>query len=377
MGIILSRKQTDAKDKVKKWIKDPNSKQIYVVAGYAGTGKSTIVNYIMSELSMEGNTKYATFTGKASLVLTRKGCNSETLHSLLYRLEEEEKLNGRVRLVFSLKEYIPTFIHLVVVDEVSMVPQDIMDDLLSFGVKVLCLGDPGQLPPVGEPNRYLENPDIFLDEIHRQAENDPIIYLSMLARTGKKIDFGKYGKNVFVVRKGDITGDLLITADQVICGFNKTRKSLNDRMRNILGFTKDIPMIGDKIICLKNQRDIILNDIPLINGSIGYVTKINDINRQNFIMNLNFRPEYEEKDEFKEIEVDLQTILGVPIDKQVDVFGIKFDFGQAITCHKSQGSEFDSVIGFREMYQVMSPKDFRRWEYTLITRAVKTLVYGM
>lgn len=377
MGIILSKKQTEAKDKTKKWVNDPNSKQVFVIAGYAGTGKSTIVRYILDELEMENKTKYATFTGKASLVLTRKGCNSETLHSLLYRLEEEEKLDGRVRLVFSLKESIPSFINLVVVDEVSMVPQDIMDDLLSFGVKVLCLGDPGQLPPVGEPNHYLDNPDVFLDEIHRQAADNPIIHLSMLARTGRKIELGRYGNNVFVVRKSDITDDLLLAADQVICGYNKTRVSLNQRMRNRLGFTKDIPMIGDKIMCLKNQRDIILNGIPLINGTIGYVTKINDINRQNFIMNLNFRPEYEEKDEFKEIEVDLQTILGVPIDKQVDVFGIKFDFGQAITCHKSQGSEFDNVIGFKEMQHVMSEEDFRRWEYTLITRAVKTLVYGV
>lgn len=325
----LTNMQRDAIERCKRWFKE-GSKQVFVIAGYAGTGKTEVVKQMVESLGIVGEVIYTTYTGKAASVLLQRGCNATNIHGIFYRfkgedeseeiraLEEEldryliikatggrfdssleelidktrkkiEKLgckSGSKKLIFEKVDRLDPNVSLIVVDEVSMVDQDIFDDLLSFGIPIIAIGDPAQLPPVGkEVNRYLKNHDVFLTEIHRQAQDNPIVYLSGLVRKGKNLQIRDFGKSVKVVSKADVifNPDVLMSASQVICCRNDTRRSLNLFMRKCKGIHTVAPVVGDKVFCRRNNRSLITKgftnsgetmNFPLVNGAIGYITNI-------------------------------------------------------------------------------------------------------
>lgn len=198
------------------------------IAGYAGTGKSTLVKFIISALNLNpDDVTYIAYTGKAALVLKEKGCpNAMTAHRLLY--QSYPRNDG-------------TFFHkpkrpldypykLIVVDEVSMLPKELWDLLLSHRIPVIALGDPGQLEPIGEDNGILKQPHIFLDEIMRQAQESEIIRLTMDIRDKKPLQLFK-GNEVQVYEPYELNNGMLDWADQILCGKNVTRKYLNHLRR--------------------------------------------------------------------------------------------------------------------------------------------------
>jgi exodeoxyribonuclease-5 len=223
-----------------------------VIAGYAGTGKSTLVKFIIAALSEDGidpdkDVVFTSFTGKATQVLQKKGNkNVSTLHRLLY--EHYPRPDG----TFYRRPVASIPFQIVVVDECSMVPKELLNQLLKYKVYVICLGDPGQLPPVNkdEDNHLLDKPDIFLDEIMRQEEQSEIIKLTMDIRAGKPLNH-YIGKEIQILDKDELTTGMLQWADQIICSTNATRVSLNKQMRQLLG-RGDAPEDGDKVICLRN-----------------------------------------------------------------------------------------------------------------------------
>lgn len=167
-----------------------NHNELYtVIAGYAGTGKSTLINFIIAalEVNPEDKVAYITFTGKASEVLREKGCpNAMTAHKLLYY--SKQMPNGKF--FYRPRPSLEKDYKVIVVDEVSMLPKDMWDLLLTHGIYVIACGDPFQIPPIdkNQDNGILNNPHIFLDEVMRQAKESDIICLSMDIREGKKIN---------------------------------------------------------------------------------------------------------------------------------------------------------------------------------------------
>ena len=249
-----------------------NKERYTTIAGYAGTGKSTLVKFIIAALAQYGinpdkDVVYTSFTGKATQVLQKKGNkNVSTLHKLLYEYYPKST-GGFYRKV---KTFIPYKV--VVVDECSMAPKDLLQELYKKNVYILCLGDPGQLPPLREDdnNHLLDNPHIFLDEIMRQAAESEIIQLSMKIRNDEPIECFQ-GKEVQVLKKSDLTTGMMQWADQIICATNATRVSLNNQMRQLLG-RGDMPEDGDKVICLRNYWETISDsESALVNGTIGYL----------------------------------------------------------------------------------------------------------
>jgi len=241
--MILTKKQEEGlKIAVQRY---KNGEKYTVIAGYAGTGKSTLVRVIIQALNiLESDVVYATYTGKASQVLKKKGNpNCKTLHKLLWKWEIDN--DGHFsKSPTSIKEKV------VVVDEASMVPQDILDELMSrSNIYILFLGDPAQLEPVGgELTTILQKPHIFLDEIMRQALDSGIIRVSMLIREGKSFD-GFKADDVQVLPQSALTTGMLSWADIVLCGTNKNRTMLNQKIRELQGKT-GAPQDGDKLICL-------------------------------------------------------------------------------------------------------------------------------
>src|SRR6195952_4505950 len=132
---------------------------------------------------VDGEVKFAAFTGKAALVMRNKGCdNASTIHSLIYRARE----SGVEQPSFELWDDAPASkAKLIVIDECSMVDAELGRDLMSFECPLLVLGDPAQLPPIQGGGFFTESePDVMLTEVHRQAEDNPIIRLSMDIRAG-------------------------------------------------------------------------------------------------------------------------------------------------------------------------------------------------
>ena len=115
-----------------------------------------------------------------------------------------------------------------------MVPRELLQELITHDIYILCLGDPGQLPPINsnDDNHLLDVPHIFLDEIMRQEAESEIIQLTMKIRNEEPIEFFK-GNEVQVIHKSELNTGMLQWADQVLCATNDTRKKLNNQMRQL------------------------------------------------------------------------------------------------------------------------------------------------
>ena len=363
-----------------------------VIAGYAGTGKSTLVRFIIEALDIEEDyVAYTSFTGKAAEVLRKKGnANAMTLHKLLY--DSIPRAAGG----FFRKPKADIGYTVVVVDEISMVPKELINLLFKHRVYVICLGDPFQLPPINkdEDNHLLDNPHVFLDEIMRQEAESEIIQLTMKIREGKSIDFFS-GENVQVIQKEQLNTGMLLWADQILTATNQKRLNINAQVRALLDKGPE-PEDGDKVICLRNYwDDFSMNGDPMVNGTIGTLTNVFRTWRE--------VPKYAkcEVDKFDVICGDFVTDDGIycmtEIDRMMLMTGMKccewrvayklgrlknkygeivpkeFAYGYAITCHKAQGSEWDKVLVLEESFP-FDKKEHARWLYTACTRASEKLL---
>jgi exodeoxyribonuclease-5 len=294
--------QVEALDAIRDWLDDCDqgaTNKVFRLFGYAGTGKTTLAKHIGDAVAVSENEhdglrtvpQYAAYTGKAAVVMKRKGCaNARTLHSLIYTSHDKSKerlfelqsqfavcqstqpvdtallaqLDEAIAIEqeaikqpgFALKpdallvrrwdedehQSIPDYrIKMFIIDECSMVDTRLGQDLLSFNVPVLVLGDPAQLPPVGSGGFFTkQKPDFLLTDIHRQAEGDPIITLANIVREGGNLEPGTYGESQ-VCTKAALHQDDWLEADQILCGLNKTRHAINKRCRELLGFTGHPP----------------------------------------------------------------------------------------------------------------------------------------
>jgi exodeoxyribonuclease V len=370
----FSPQQDEALKAVSRWLKDGRT-PIFRLFGYAGTGKTTLAKYFAD--NVDGEVLFAAFTGKAAQVLRARGArNARTIHSLIYRPRGEEEVSDEetgkttVSPMFSINRQSPLAqAALIIIDECSMVDEALGKDLMSFGTPILVLGDPGQLPPISGGGYFTEHePDILLTEIHRQARDNPIIDLAMQVREGREIMHGDYGA-AQVIGKSEVTQELVLEADQVLVGTNRTRRRYNQRLRELKGFTQAFPQAGDKLVCLRNDPAK-----GLLNGSLWQVMTSSKETVKPGI-NLLVRPE---DDDMERGSAKIKLLKSAFDDPDLEVpWQTKkryddFDFGYALTVHKAQGSQWNSVVLFDESYAFRESRE--RWLYTAITRAAERLV---
>lgn len=349
----LSEQQTKAFDAIMMWFRSPAKR--FVLAGYAGAGKTTLARYIEEAI---GGTIFCAYTGKAANVLREKGCeNVGTIHGFLYQPKKQRAEDSEVKFGYAPKAaWLEA--RLIIVDEYSMLPEKLIEDIEREGRKILYLGDPFQLPPV--KGDCTLQPDFFLTDIHRQALESSIIRFSKCVREGESIPYGDHG-DLRYLRQRETAPEMYTGVDQIIVGKNDTRQAWNTKFRKLLGFARSsLPVRGDKIICLKNNHEI-----GLFNGMIGLAN--NNCALNGIIYGLDF-----------------EGLRGIPVWKG-DVMGEganfkhgekqfkgleRFDFAYAITCHKSQGSEFNTVLVYNQPIGG-DAVERRRWAYTAITRGKK------
>lgn len=346
---------------VANWLAASGAPQVFRLFGYAGAGKSTLARHLAAHV--DGRVVFAAFTGKAALVMRSKGCeNAGTIHSLIYRATETETEEP----TFELNEDSEAArAKLIVIDECSMVDEELGRDLLSFGRKVLVLGDPAQLPPVKGGGFFTEGePDVMLSEVHRQAADNPIIRLSMTIREGGALQPGDFGETRIVPRK-ELDPTLVTGADQVLVGINKTRRAYNRRLRELRGFSGALPQSGEKLVCLRNNRKK-----GLLNGALFTVKSAGALRRGQVRMLV--QPEDGEGG-LRRVGVipqffeDLDGEIPYALRKGSD----EFDYGYALTVHKAQGSQWNNVALFDESFAFREHR--ARWLYTGVTRAAQRL----
>ncbi len=368
----FSPEQDDALVQVDRWLK-AGDRQVFRLFGYAGTGKTTLARHLAE--GVDGDVLFAAFTGKAAQVLRSRGApKASTIHSLIYRPKGEETIENdegktEVSPMFSLNRQSPVSkAALIVIDECSMVDEELGRDLLSFGTPVLVLGDPGQLPPVSGGGFFTEHdPDILLEEIHRQALDNPIIELARQVRLGNQVMIGDYGDTAKVIPKSQVNSELVLDADQVLVGTNRTRRRYNERLRQLKDFEGPLPAAGDKLVCLRNDPKK-----GLLNGSLWHVSSAARTVKP--FMNVLIKAEDEGVERYSAKVKLLKAAFEEPekeIPWQIKRRHDDFDYGYALTVHKAQGSQWDEIVLFDESYAFREHRD--RWLYTAITRAAERL----
>lgn len=381
-----SPQQDDALIAFKRWWEEGQPGGVFHLFGYAGSGKTTLA----IELANSINTPpcFAAFTGKAASVMRGKGCTgASTIHSLIYTTKTRSRLR-LIELERELAEIIdpikktelqeeikkerenlkqPNFSlneasrikrsGLVIIDEVSMVDERIGSDLMSFNIPILVLGDPAQLPPVRGGGFFMtQKPEVMLTEIHRTALDNPVLALATKVRQGEPIELGPYGDSQ-VISSRELEKGCSLTYDQVIVGKNATRRAANDSIRLQLGFTEPLPVQHDKLVCLKNNHDL-----GLMNGTIHRVLKSEDTGYEVLL-----KVEAEDNGEVVDVCAYPQPFKGEETPRWSNEGLDEFDYGYAITCHKSQGSEWGNVFIVDESSVFRNERN--RWLYTAITRA--------
>lgn len=399
--IELSPEQTVIIEKIidwRNWSKpwEETGKQVLTVGGYAGTGKTTLIAQLRKIIGSGTRVAFVTFTGKASTTLKSKLEKQEsifsddyvgTIHGLIYIPLFKINPDTGARVVCGWTRVDSVDYDLIIIDEASMVSYEIFTDLISYKIPILAVGDHGQLPPVSNDRfNLMGNPQLKLETIHRQAEGSDIIRLSKIARERGYIPSGVYSKNVFKLHWDQPKCKELfkgINHDEnviVLCGMNKTRVGINNTIRKKMQFSRHEPYPTERLVCLKNNRDT-----KIMNGQLGTLLWLTYAGKDIYDLTIQMDgfPElysgYTVKDCFnKESYDDIFEITSKKKNKdfmkkrKVDCIDA-FDFGYAISVHRSQGSEWDKVVVFEERSNYWDNDFYKKWLYTAVTRAKEKL----
>jgi len=436
----LSPQQSSAVKKAGNWFKnDSPVKQTFTLEGFAGTGKSTILPDIIAATGLQPHEiAFCAPTGKAAKVMGEKlraqGIERipSTIHGLIYTPKQQKAETLERELAAAKEEYVQVkagsisppngdareylreldkkiailtkdldraynvndlrftlnadsilvkeSIKLIVCDEASMVGEEVAEDMMSFDVPILAMGDPGQLPPVGDkPGFLVGSPDALLTEVHRQAAENPIIHIATMIRKGMRADYGDYGNGVLIVpKKQDIYTFDLDREAQIIVGTNKTRWKLTSKLRKAAGIDTTLPVKGEPLIMCKNSRQ----HATLVNGTqVWSADDHGDLEdgASRCLIRLaeedgQVRTLFAYQGLFEEhIKREKNySSASKPSAYRARINDNHVDFGWAITCHKSQGSQWDEVVVHDESGSFREAAD--QWLYTAVTRAAERLV---
>jgi exodeoxyribonuclease-5 len=376
MNIILNDNQKLAIKRAIKWyFYESSYKKILTISGSAGVGKTFIARIIIENLGLQPyQVIFATPTGKAAEVLRRQYVSASTIHKVFYSVR---KVGNKLK--FSKKRRLPSIIKLIVLDELSMINDRMINDILSFNIPIIGLGDNYQLPPIYGSNKYLLEPDVMLTEIMRQKKDIGVLVLATMARNGEAIPFGDYIESK-VIKVRDISN--IEKYDIILCWKNITRQNLNITIRNKLGFNSVYPSAGEKLLCLKNNYTHILEyeDLPiiLVNGMDIVAHSTAEVAEDNISdsFTLSYAPRYVKgvsfttkihRGPFDSYKYGINYIITGDEDEDI----VFLDYGYSCTTHKSQGGEFDNVLVIDEFRG--SADIYNKWLYTAITRARKSV----
>jgi exodeoxyribonuclease-5 len=324
-------------------------KQEVSLSGWAGCGKTTCISFLSKVFD---NFAICAFTGKACQVLRKKGMQASTIHSLIYK--PVTLPNGKVE--FYLKDRFDLVYDGFIVDEASMLSKVLYEDLLTFGLPIIFVGDHGQLEPVGQDINVMADPMYKLETIHRNAGE--IAFFAEHIRKGNKPRTFHSKDKVIFVEPSKVTDEIMLSVDQMICAYNRTRVEKNQIVRELKGYIELVEQ-GERIMCLRNNKKS-----GLFNGMQGIVTKIHKGAKIDFSSDdITYLDIVYDPNQFGKEKPQFEFGMDTPDP---------FDYAHTCTCHKYQGSEADNVLVFE---QECDKWDHKRWAYTAASRAKEQLIW--
>lgn len=402
MDLKLTADQQAAMNKVRDWLATAKGGDVFRLYGLAGCGKTTC-SVRLKDFGVR--VLFVAFTNRAVSVLEGKGCvPARTLHSILYDSEEyseEEKaeqramrrayldaveagvpadqrppvpmsnrrVGFRLRDAAGLAEQVRDY-DAIAVDEASMVGRRIGMDLKLLNKPIIAIGDPGQLQPVGdEPFFSPHNPDVLLTEVLR-TDNDILELAAHVRKGGSFLDIEE--GNRFKIRRKALP-EWFDNSEQIICGIHSKRRELNTHVRRLNGWSGWIPNPGEKLLAVANNKDE-----RIMNGTLWNVVACQRMGDYVALDLVEFAPRKKRED--LELRFDVHVHIGCfqKDIKDATEIGIEYSrdsvlmtWGYAITAHKSQGSEWNSVMVFDDGHVFRNQTN--EWRYTAVTRAAQHL----
>lgn len=427
-------------------------KSAFVLKGYAGTGKTSIIGALVKTLpDFNFSSVLLAPTGRAAKVLSNySGKPAFTIHKMIYQLKSGG--DGYTRFVLRENKFENT---LFLVDEASMIgdgsgltnagwgeTKSLLDDLLSYvfagkNCKLILIGDTAQLPPVGSDlspaldedfmyKSYFLNLSFFeLNEVVRQKKTSGILKLATSLRN--KIQEENYQLPLLQVKESGVDVKIITGLEledelnsaygkygeenaMVICRSNKRANLFNLQIRSRIKWLEDEIASGDFMMVVKNNY-FWLDDSSkagfIANGDIVEILKIRGEEEQygfRFATVTVRMLDYLDENDL-EVKILLESILSdspsLPSARFRELYdaiseeysyepnrkkrnelirknpyyqALQVKFANAVTCHKSQGGQWD-VVFVEQGYltEEMINMEYLRWLYTAVTRAKKIL----
>lgn len=392
-----------------------------VLAGAAGTGKTTVTRWIADRWHATGSVLPLAPTGKASVRLAEVLGHASTIHATIYGFVEEVSDKTRSRLTFG-DVRVPEGVSadtLVLIDEASMVNEALASDVREafgqVGCPILWIGDHEQLPPVeGSWGAKLTAPTACLTTVHRQALESDVLAFATEIRAGTPGLFTRWGgdvKHFTIGGAGALAPWLAEDKDRIVLSYtNAMRVGLNSAYRRLKGWSDRGLVAGERIICTYNHKFLgamngevftvalasecepltrllgtAVYEAHLVSGQVrhrAYVTPAAfdggasaGVSDNVFFRNLwkplwyrRYDPEYADvlkRTGWTEAELHVWR-------QRVQAKSMQATYAYAITIHKSQGSQFPQVglISCPYLRRMQDTELQRRLYYTAATRAV-------
>lgn len=414
-----------------------SSNSLFLLNGYAGTGKTTLVS-AMLKMFVDMNIKVVLMapTGRAAKVFSNySSLMAYTVHKKIYRQKDLDSFslgfNSLTNAIFVVDESSMLYNY---GGQSFFGSGCLLDDLVSYvyngnNNKLILIGDDGQLPPVGFDNSpaldvdYMSSRYSFdiisekMNEVVRQSLNSGILY------NATRIREYVFGEDISISLKGfrdivNVNGEDLLEAIEdsynvygeeetvVICRSNNRAVRFNQGIRSRILYKEEDVSKGDRIMIVKNNYFWVdKKDDFIANGEMGVVDRVGG--RENLygfeFINLSIKLDsnddvvdacaisdtllsnspalsqeqtrelfFRVEDSYKDIKSKPKRYKKVKEDRYFNALQLKYSY--AITCHKAQGGQWDSVfvdVGFINKESV--DEAFARWLYTAITRAKKKL----
>lgn len=437
-------KQDRLLEQLAQFLFDKDKDKVFVLKGFAGTGKTTIIGTLVKNLWHVNHTCVLMApTGRAAKVISNYSKKQAyTIHRKIYFPKKEK--GGKVSFTLQQNKHRNC---IFIVDEASMISDGTSDTLFSngsllddmmqyiysgFNCKLILIGDEAQLPPVKldvspaldtkllglQFNKNIDT--IELDEVMRQAEDSGILMNATSLREqmsdGFFEDF-KFDLNGFedIVRLvdgheimdaiNDCYSEVGNEETAIIVRSNKRANLYNQQIRNRILFQEEELSAGDHLMVVKNNYfwlDAKSDAGFIANGDIVKVLEIMSLKelygfrfaevKVQMVDYPNMQPfdtvvmldvltmetpslPYEEGDRlYKEVQKDYadeksnyKRFLKIKNNKFFNALQVKFSY--AITCHKSQGGQWERIFIEQPYLPEGMNKDYQRWLYTAMTRA--------
>ena len=446
---IATEKQTVFFQKIASFLTNQEQEELFVLKGYAGTGKTTVIATIVNHLGILNKKQVLLApTGRAAKVIANYSNKPAfTIHRKIYFPKKSK--SGGVSFTLQINKHKNT---VFIVDEASMISDvnsesklyengSLLDDLIQYvysgkGCKLILLGDTAQLPPVHldispaldvdtlelHYNKIIDS--IELDEVMRQEENSGILYNATILRNLLKenyiedFQFKLRGfKDIIRLVDGYDIQDAInqsysnysIEDTCFIVRSNKRANQYNQQIRSKILFKESQLSVGDFLMVVKNNYYWLQDSDEaafIANGDIIEVLELFGIQelygfqfakvKIRMIDYPNQKPletlllldtiesesaslTYEESNklyqevlkDYEEEKVNYKKLLKVKNNPHFNALQVKFSY--AITCHKSQGGQWNTVFIEQPYLPNGIDRDYIRWLYTAITRAKEKL----